>query len=99
MHISKEGRTKLENLKIRTKKCQDCLLKALMTGPYLSTEPGKCTSDQSENGPVRDYGAESRNCSLKSRCRKVPALSEIRTWQLAKKRGGLAKKCTFVAKT
>jgi hypothetical protein len=28
LRISKEGRTKLENLKIRTKKCQDCLLKA-----------------------------------------------------------------------
>ena len=34
-----------------------------MTGPYLRTDPGKCTSDQSEIGAVSDYGIESRHCS------------------------------------
>ncbi len=52
---------------------------------------GKCASYQSKIGPESDYGTKTRLSSSKSRCRKVPALSEIRTLKVAKKRGGLAK--------
>ncbi len=60
--------------------------------PSFWPQPGKCVSDLSEIGPVSDYGTETRLCSSKSRCQKVPAPSEIRTSEVAKKRGSLAKK-------
>ncbi len=60
--------------------------------PSFWPHPGKSASYQSEFGPVGDYGIETRLGSSKSRCRKTPAPSKIRTLKVAKKRGGLAKK-------
>ncbi len=59
---------------------------------------GKCGSDQSEIGPVRDYGAEYRLCSSKSKIPKGACSVEKTNIGGEEKERGSGEKTTFVAK-